>query len=75
MIFLESAGEGLGGGEKPGAFESTAHGMLSGGFEADVGGAAASPGANAGVEDGRLGFDEHFLLDGGELDHAQPSSG
>ena len=44
--------------------------MLSSGLEADVRSTSTPPGASAGIEDGRLGSDKHFLLDGGELDHS-----
>ena len=74
-IFLELAGESLGGGEKPGGEESAAHGMLSGGFEANAGGTAPSPSTRAGFKDPRVSPHEHPLLDGSQFDHAPATFG
>jgi hypothetical protein len=64
------AGERFGGGEEPGGEEYAAHGMLSGGLQADAGGTAPSPGTRAGFKDSRVSPHEHSLLDGSEFGHA-----
>src|SRR5712664_1059916 len=69
-ILLELAGEGFGSGKQPRGEERAAHGMLSGGFEADARGPAPSPGTGAGFKDTPVGPHEHPLLDGRDLDHA-----
>src|SRR6266446_6412843 len=70
LLFVEQAGQCLGRCQSPGGFQGAAQGRLSDSFQAHVGAASASPCAGTWIENARLSFDEHFLLDGCEFEHA-----
>ncbi len=55
----------------PGGEESFFEDALVGFGEEHVGAAFAAPGAVAWIENGRMGLDELFLLDGSEFDHGE----
>src|SRR5258708_19739956 len=70
LLFVEQAGQCLGRCKSPGGFQGAAQGRLSDSFQAHVGAASASPCAGTWIENAWLSFDEHFLLDGCEFEHA-----
>src|SRR5260370_35511557 len=70
LLFVEQTGQCLGRCQSPGGFQGAAQGRLSDSLRAHVGAASASPRAGTWIENAWLSFDEHFLLDGGELEHA-----
>src|SRR6266851_705365 len=74
-IFVELALQFFWGREPPRRFKGAAEGGFSGGFQADVGGAAASPHAVTGIEDIGMGLDEHLLFNGNEFDHGPTGFG
>src|SRR6267154_1576193 len=70
LLFVEQTGQCLGRCQSPGGFQGAAQRRLSDSFQAHVGAASASPRARTWIENAWLSFDEHFLLDGCEFEHA-----
>src|SRR5260370_31174663 len=70
MVMGGERGKWAGRCQTPGGFQGAGQGRLSDSFQAHVGAASASPRAGIWIENAWLSFDEHFLLDGCEFEHA-----
>src|SRR5260370_40341167 len=70
LVFVEQTGQCLGRCQSPGGFQGAVQRRLSDSFQAHVSAASASPRAGTWIENAWLSFDEHFLLDGCEFEHA-----